>query len=163
MSKAADVIHLLEDNGSESDKLASEIESTIKGIFPNSYIESYYSSHLHPSITIRFTLGKGKEEWANGIIQNDPAFHVLMVDGMDKEGTISKPLTLERSHGSVMIKPEDRYMAYGRLKIPFRKVTGDKAAIVKGVKGYFERLKKALQGNKDKLTDQHLELVGSKF
>jgi hypothetical protein len=82
---------------------------------------------------------------------------------MERDGSIMKPLTLETKGTSYLVKPTDPHMAYGRIKVPFRKVTGDPAAIVKGVKNYFEKLKKSLQDNRDKLTDKHLELIGKKF
>lgn len=162
MSKAIDVIRLLE-NESDTTKLASDIESTVKGVFPDSYVAAGFRWNLYPSIIVKFTLGSGKDEWENGIIQNDPAHTIFMVDGMDKDGSINKALTLEKSHGSILVKPTNPHMAYGTIKVPFRKVTGDQTAILKGVKNYFEKLKKVLQDNRDKMTDRHLKTIGNKF
>lgn len=162
MSKAIDVIRLLEDE-SDTTKLASDIESIVKGVFPNSYVNADFKSNLYPSIIVKFTLGSGKDEWENGIIQNDPAYTIFMVDGMDKDGSINKLLTLEKSHGSIFVKPTNPHMAYDSIKVTFRKVTGDQAAILKGVKNYFERLKKTLQDNRDRMTDRHIKVVGNKF
>lgn len=164
MTKSKELLRLLEDAGSsDSDKLAEELQSVITGIFPNSRAAVKFSTNLAPSIRISFTLGKDKDEYVNGIYNNDPAHTSLWVEGMEKDGSISKSLVLSMSQGSIFVKSTSPYMAYDRIKVPFRKTTGDKAAITKAVKTYFERLKKLLQDNKDKLTDEHLKLIGNKF
>jgi hypothetical protein len=60
-------------------ELAERIALVIKRIFPNSYIESRYSTSLCESIDVRFALGKNSSEWKNGIIQNDPAYTVIHI------------------------------------------------------------------------------------
>ena len=165
MTKAQYALRLLESSTdmSDSDKLASDIEQAVKKHFPDSYIKSKYSNNLGPMITISFTLGKDKDEWANGIINNDPVKTALFVNGMNRDGSISGSLELTKHHGDVMVKSKDRNMAFDRVKVPFRKTTGDPKAIVKAVDTYFSRLKKILQDNRDNLRDEDLKRVGNKF
>ena len=165
MSKAKGVIRLLEENESDADKLADDIRKSILSTFPSSYVNVKFRTTLgSPAVDIFFLLGKDKSEWINGIEHNDPAYTRISVYGIDKEGAINKPLSLNMSTGgSFFVKSTEPHLAYGKVKVPFRKTTGDQAAILKGVKTYFDRLKKSLQDNRDKLTDKHLELIGNKF
>lgn len=168
MSKASQVISLLEDGVASStaaEILASDLQEVVLSIFPDSYVKTKFSISLGESISIFFLLGKDSSEWVNHIEHNDPAYTRLYVYNMNKDGSITKPLTLERSDSSrgILIKSEDRNYSFGHLKVPFRKVTGDPDVIVKGVKIYFEKLKKILQDNRSKLSDKHLDLIGKKF
>ena len=82
---------------------------------------------------------------------------------MNNLGEIKGDLRLERHTGSIMTKPNSPHFAYERMKLPFRKTTGDETAILKAVRKYFENLKATLQRNRDKLTEHHLKLIGDKF
>jgi hypothetical protein len=165
MSKAEDIIKLLEDEGSDAVKLAADIQKAILSVFPDSYVTAKFSTSLSPSIAIFFLLGKNNSEWVNHIEHNDPAYTRMYVYNINKDGSITSPLTLERSSSNkgILTKSDDKFYAFGHIKVPFRKVTGDPDAIVKGAKAYFEKLKKTLQDNRDKLADKHLELIGKKF
>lgn len=99
-SKAGQVISLLEENESDADKLAGDIRKSIFSIFPSSYVDVKFRTTLgSPAVDIFFLLGKDKSEWINGIEHNDPAYTRISVYGMDKEGVISKPLSLNLSTG----------------------------------------------------------------
>lgn len=163
ISKAGRVTRLLEEAGSDSDKLAADLKSAITSIFPDSYISVKYSNDLVPAITVGFALGKDKSEWSSGIIHNDPAHTLFLIYGMEEDGSIKKPLEPKHSMGNITVKPDSPYMVYGRVKVPFRQTKGDAPAMLKMIKTYFERLKKALQDNRDKMTDEHLKLIGDKF
>jgi len=163
LSKASQVTRLLEEAGSDSDKLASDIESAITSIFPDSYVSVRYGNNIAPAITIAFALGKNRLEWSNGIIHNDPAHTLFLIYGMEKDGSIKKPLEPKYSMGGITVKSTNPYMVYGTVKVPFRQTKGDANAMLKLIKTYFERLKKLLQENRDKMTDEHLKLVGNKF
>jgi hypothetical protein len=165
MSKANKVISLLEDETTAADTLAEDIKKAILSIFPDSYVTAKFKVTLGEAISIFFLLGKDSTEWVNSIEHNDPAYTRLFVYNMKRDGSITEPLTLERStsSGGILVKATDPNYAYGHLKVPFRKTTGDADAILKAVKAYFEKLKKTLQDNRDKLADKHLELIGKKF
>ena len=147
--------------------LAIEIENTIKKIFPKSAVKAEFNSRMYPSITVWFTLGKDKSEYINGIEQNDIAHMRLTIDGkgqeIGKDGEIKGLLQVENSSPSFRIKSESPYMAFGRMKVPFRKASGSSEKIVEYIKKYFITFKKALQDNKDKIPDNDLKLIGDKF
>lgn len=157
---------LFEEISGNAYDLAAEIEKTIRKHFPNSFISVYFNSNIHPSISIRFTIGKDKSEWANGIIQNDPLWQVLMISsGINRNGDIVGKLSLERiSGGSFAIKPEPgSHLAFGRHKVPFRKVSGDSRKIISGVDKYFSKVKSELKKSIDKFYDKDISLIKSKI
>ena len=53
------------------DEFTKNLESTIKKIFPKSFVRARASTNLGSSISLMFALGKDKSEWTNGIIEND--------------------------------------------------------------------------------------------
>lgn len=164
MTKAQYTLRLLESSTdmSDSDKLASDIEQVVKKHFPDSYINSRYV-YKWSTIVVDFRLGKDRTEWSNGIDLNDPAKASLYIRNMNKDGSISDSLELTRQDGNLMVKSNNKYLAFDRVKVPFRKTTGDPKAIVKAIDTYFSRLKKILQDNRDNLRDEDLKRVGNKF
>jgi hypothetical protein len=157
-----------EDANSNANELSQEIEKEILKIFPKSYVDVKFDSHIFPGITIKFGLGKDKSEWPNGYWENDPAQMFIFIRGqkesdLSKDGTINGLLYVENKSGSFLIKPTDRFMAYSKIKVPFRKTIGNGEKIIQYLKKYFLTFKKALQDNRDKMTDEHIQLIGDKF
>jgi hypothetical protein len=143
-------------------QLAEEMEKTVQKIFPKSYAKANYGVNLGPSITLRFTLGKDNKEYSNGILQNDPAHHILMIqDGLGREGNIVGKLSMEMVQGGYFhTNPDpvkDKYMAMGSHKVGYRKVSGDSKKIITGVKKYFEKLKKELKANEKNIYNYTLK------
>ncbi len=125
---------------SPADELAKEIENIIKKHFPNSLTFAKFSNNLYPSIRLTFALGKDKSQWSNGIIHNDPAHHVFIIEGFDKEGNLGEKIAIEGHIGSgVYTKPN----ASGKVTIPFRKKTGKPELVKKHIDAYFAKLKEA--------------------
>lgn len=65
-------------NGQE---IAKAIETKIKAALPESFVTVRFEYNLYPTITLRFAKGGNKEQWSNGIIQNDPLFMLAFIDG----------------------------------------------------------------------------------
>lgn len=148
-----------------ANELAVEIKKIIQKHFPKSYIESYFSNRLYPSIHIRFALGN-KKDWSNGIIQNDIAFIVTTVDGFKEtsgkrttdNGNFDNDnkLTFDGGGFSFLVNPpEGSYLAYGRVKIPARKKTGTPDIILKHIDNVFGVLKKSLKDHSDDFSSDH--------
>lgn len=136
----------------ESDHLCKEIEKIVLKIFPKSRVVAYFSTNLLPSINIEFTLGAGLEEYPHRISRNDPAHHLFYLRGMAKDGSLGDKLELERLAGGISTFPEEgSYMAMGTHKVSFRKVKGDSSKILKGIDGYFKKLKDELKKVGDNL------------
>lgn len=161
---------ILKENINNANDLAKELEKEILHIFPHSYVDAEFSSHLYPSIILRFALGKDKHEWNHGYIENDPARMIINISAVresniDKEGNILGPLEVTNDFSRFYIKPpEGSYLAMGKIKIPFRKLTTDNLdKIIEYLKKYFMVLKKTLQENRENLMPEHLKLIGNKF
>lgn len=155
-------------NITNANVLATEIEKEVSKIFPHSYIHAEFSSSIHPSMTVRFALGKDKSEWVNGYMDNDPISMLIFIYGKEKNiednGDISGNLYTKTLMSSFVIKPSaGSYYVYDRVKVPFRKTTGSPEKILDYLKKYFLLLKKELQANRNNLTDEHLALIGNKF
>jgi hypothetical protein len=146
-----------------SEELAiDEMENEIKGIilkhFPKSYVNTKYSTNLGKSIDINFTLGKNKSEWKNGIELNDPLRHVIII--LFKN---SGNYDIEIVNGSMTVIPDNKYMAYGRVKTGFRNKSNIGFGEVKSILDKsFKNLKKIIKDNEDKIHPQHIELFKSK-
>ena len=149
-------------------EFVSKIEQEIKKIFPKSYADVEFSKGLGTSIVIAFALGKDKSEWVNGYFENDLVAMRMFIwgkqdDNITREGEIVGDLELKNDSSSFVIKPTDKYTAYSRVKVPFRKATGNPDKILVYIKKYFTNFKKVLQDNRENMTDEHLKLVGDKF
>jgi hypothetical protein len=149
------------------DEFVKKLEATIKKIFPKSYIQIYASKNLGASITFRFALGKDKSEWVNGIIQNDPLFHTWMIgwNSFTEGHFIKDKIEADMSVGGTLkIKPEEgSYMAFGRVKIGWRKKTDTPDKIIKHFDNYFKKVKQTLKSNKDNLPDEDKRLNKNKL
>jgi hypothetical protein len=137
----------------------SSLESAIKKSFPKSLVRVQASKNLGSSIGVTFALGKDKSEWANGIIHNDPLHHVLMIGWNEfaEDAFLKDKITLDKPNigGSLKVLPEEgSYMAFGRVKLGFRKKTAPPEGIVKHLGNYFKKVKGILKDNIDRLTDE---------
>lgn len=149
------------------DEFIKETEVAIRKSFPKSYVNIRASTNLGSSITLRFALGKDKSEWTNGIIENDPLYHIMHIGWnsfADNNFTKDKiPLDMNVG-GSLKVNPEEgSYMAFGKIKIGFRKKTASPDKIVKAIEDYFKKAKKVLMDNKNNLPKSDYELNKNKL
>jgi hypothetical protein len=141
-------------------ELATEMEKTVLKVFPKSYARASYQLNLGESISLTFALAKDKSELGNGIIHNDPAHTIFMIqDGLGRDNDIVGKLIIERILGSgFSVKPsEGSYMAMERHKVGFRKTTGDSKKILASLKKYFEKLKVELKANESNIYNYKLK------
>jgi hypothetical protein len=142
----------------EPNDFAQKIKDVMSKNFPKSYAETMYSTNLGKSIYGKFTLGSGKEEWPNGISNNDPLIHTFHVffNGNDK-------YELRWSQGNMTVKPESPHMAYGRVKTGLRdKKSATQDQVLKSIDDFFKKLKTIVKDNKDKIHPNHVELFKKK-
>jgi len=137
------------ENSNEATELANRIQNDIQKIFPKSYVKAQFGSSISPGIWLTFSLGD-KNDWSNKIIYNDPVHHKISVGlgQIDKEGNLPDKLTTEASIGGSILTPD-----FERIKIGFRKKTGSPEAVAKYLKMYFDKVKKILEDNKDKIPE----------
>jgi hypothetical protein len=164
---AYEKILLAEANLPTVDEFIKSLEGAVRKIFPKSFVQIYASTNLGASITFKFALGKDKSEWANGIIQNDPLFHTWMIgwnsftEGHFIKDKIEADLSVG---GSLKIKPEEgSYLAFGRVKIGWRKKTATPDKIIQHFENYFKKMQQVLKSNKDKLPDEDKNLNKNKL
>lgn len=143
----------------ESLELAEGVLQALKAVFtkhfPKSRISGEFSTNLSPSIHIRFYLGNDRADFSSNIPENDPMIHdifVWMKNAVDDQGYITGPITLERSRGSLSVTDPTGRMAFNRVKIPFRKTTGDGKKVVQAFEKYLVRLKQAVKDNVDNIS-----------
>lgn len=135
----------------ELDSLLKDIEMLFQRTFSRSLIRTSFSTHLVPSATVTITLGDGRNEYSNGIIQNDPMHMIFMIHGMDNDGNFSE-LNVERIAGAgLMVPSEEPHLAYGRVKVPFRKTKGDANTVLRAFDRFFGKLQDAVRANLDKI------------
>lgn len=60
-------------------QIASYIDSALHELFPNNRAEAIVRNILGEVIVVTYTKGRGAHEYANGIIQNDPAFFRVLI------------------------------------------------------------------------------------
>jgi hypothetical protein len=144
----------LKEQITDANVLSEKIEDVFYKHFPKSFIISEFKSNIYPSIWIQIALGAGKSEFNNGIINNDPIYTTISIDGMEKDGSINRPLKMESSMKfGVMIKSEDPMYVFQTIKVPFRKTTGTPEKILVALDRAFSRLYDAVKANADKVKD----------
>lgn len=144
----------LDEAASSASELTSEIESTFKKYFPNSFINARHSKGISNSIMVTIALAQDKMEAPNKIIDNDPmlanfAIHMNSSQIDDSGNFTGEPLVIERFRGSGLSWHGPS--GFNRIKVPFRKTTGDPSKIIKALDTHFQRLKSAVKDNAENL------------
>jgi hypothetical protein len=149
------------------DEFVKNLESTIKKIFPKSYINAKASTNLGASIHLTFAFGKDKSEWGNGIIENDLLFHRFMIgwNSFTEGHFIRDKIEAELSvGGGLKVEPDEgSHMAFGRVKIGWRKKTAPPDKILTHFSNYFKKARKVLTDNKDRIPQRDMEQIGKKI
>ncbi len=126
-------------NKSDAYELQSEIKSMISRIFINSFVFVKFTEHLLPSIQIRFALGKSRDDWAHGIMENDPCHNLMFIYGFDKDGNII-PGKLELK-GIIVGVAEKSYSKRNKLGWTDVKTNATKDKIMTKLSAYFRKMK----------------------
>lgn len=142
-------------NFSNPEEMASELQATIKKIFPKSFVNVSYETNLGKVIYIRFTLGKDKTEWMNGIAMNDAAItNILLFFDKESENFMDGKMSAEANQTSLSVKPpENSYLAYGRIKTGWRKKKGTPDKIFAHIEKHFNKLKTIIKDNLGNFVD----------
>ncbi len=166
MSRFHSIIRDVKDNRTESEVIADslaldqteaglfcqEIKDLYNKYFPNSKavvrFEEFLSSY---SIGMTFFLGNGKAEFLNRISHNDPFRALFDIRGFKKDGLLHDKMELTKNIGfSFTVDDESiKYIKCRTVKAPFRKVTGDKAKILKKLDKTFKDAKNLVMENKN--------------
>lgn len=119
--------------------LEDRVSKLWKEVFPDSHITVFKTSLGKTDMTSLFTcyLFKNTTEWENGIAENDPLRLAFSI----KQSPMG--IVIEYSSNSYSVAPDQKYMAYGRHKIPLRKTT------VKNIPALMKKMKEAFQKVKE--------------
>ena len=143
-------------NTEQLQQLAASIQKQVIEIFPDCFFYCRVDNRFTPSIYGRFSIGKDSSEWSNGIQENDPALHTfhIFIEG--------EKLSLEWSQGNMLIKPENKILAYSRAKTGMRNKKGNDSEILKAVVSFFSKLPAKIKEQEDNICDQHKPLFKAK-
>jgi len=134
-----------------------EMVTALTEAFKKELGSGYWASAYRVGLTRHIALGFGIQEeskHSNGIRQNDPSFHSVMIYGFDKEGNSTNDMEVSSgTGGSILINPpKDSHLCYGRVKTGFRKKNKATAEqIVKHLTNYFKKLRKAIDDNRENI------------
>lgn len=130
------------------------VTNNYKEIFPNSACTIGLGALGKDTFFVTYYLAGDKSEFPNGISQNDLfhiSFHIMQKmerygDGIKLEDETELPdtLILDVHQKTIMTKPDNDYMAYGSISLPFRRTAGTPEKIIDTLKRYAEIVKKTL-------------------
>lgn len=149
----------------EEKQFGTKLVDTVKTIFPKSHVATkLVKGHNNSYISLQFTLGADKSEYSSGIINNDPAYHSIMID-VNEDGT---PLPKAKVHGGgnsgrIYIKSKNHLLVYDPVKTGWRDFTGDEQQIVKRLGAYFKNVKEVLLTHADEMDAYATKLVKDKY
>lgn len=125
-------------------EFAEKIEQVYKGKFPDSMIAVKPCKGFGRYIPIACYLAGDRAEFINGIRENDMLHISFMIDlprNFDFESDeLPESIILKSLDTSYAIKPENKYMYYGRRKIPYRKTAGTPEKLISAFGKFTERL-----------------------
>ena len=134
-----------------------EIINKLTEAFNKGMGNAYFRAGYYTGLTRHISLGFGIQEQskhANGIRQNDPSFHSVLIFGFDEEGNSTDNMEVSSGTGGTISinPPKDSHLCYGRVKTGFRKknkATGEQ--VVKHLTNYFKKLRKAVDANRENI------------
>ena len=140
--------------------ITKELTEIYKKYFKDSTI-TFNGGYLGDKTTIFVNcyLAKNDKELINGYKEND-MFSISFVI-REKNDTYD----FENLSKSYLIKPQNKYLAYSRTMLKFRKINGDEQKIAKGFEKFIKNLKEQLQSdiNNDLIHKNFIELLKSKI
>lgn len=153
----------------------NKVTEMYKVEFPNSAVAFNIGSLGRDSFFITFYLAGNQSEFPNRIAQNDLfniSFQVLQnidryEDGIEIKDDAELPdtLILDAFDKSILTKPDNKYMAYGSVSLPFRKTTGNADKIINTLQKYIKLVKSKVTDlvAQDLIPDDRVEFVKGKL
>lgn len=149
------------------------LEDEYKKYFENSKIVVKASNNLYKTIYIDLYFAGDIEEVANKIWGNDLfkiMFQVETENGefendITDDMKMPENLVFSNVHNMVTTTPENKFMAYGSVSVPFRKVKGNTDKIIKYFDKYCANLKALLQDLKaeNRIPENYMKLYYNKM
>jgi hypothetical protein len=136
-----------------------ELKDNFYSIFPNGKISAQVFNGIgDPTLGISFYMIGERTDQSHNIVDNDPV-HTKFIAHLPKiHPTKETKFKVEYLMGGLSVKPEEgSFMAMGRVKLPYRKSTGDISKQVKNLTKYFKKVGQAVIDNKDNLYKKDLK------
>lgn len=148
----------------EEKTFITKLEDVVKNIFPKSGVSVKLSKGFGTYFILRFTLGADSSEYPNKIIDNDPAYHTIMIDA-NKDGTLPDTTKVKGTGncGRIYIKSKNPYKVYDGIKIGWRDFSGNEQQILKRLDIYFKKVKDALLLHADEMDADATKLIKDKY
>ena len=135
------------DNEKTVEDLISAIESSFGKYFKDSHLSVSFSKSIEPSAIVRFTLGKGTEEYPSGMARNDPMYNTISVFGFDDDGNVDGRMKVSDSAKLRMVDSTGR--SHSKTMKIGRRFSGSYDQVVKGFDKMFANLRDAVKSNLD--------------
>jgi hypothetical protein len=121
----------------------SEIEDAYHDFFPDSFCSAGIWKSLGTNILIRCYFAKDKNEVPNKIMDNDLFSLDFLIqdlpDGLTEDSPMPESIRYDGSQMSITTKPTQKYMAFGREKITFRKFIGSPEKFIDSATKHFAK------------------------
>lgn len=138
----------------QSKSFMNEFVDVIKSRFPNSNI---YFNRVNmfgvEEYQVRFYLAKTLDEVANKIALNDAINWCFSVEC--KNGCVNEDdIVIELNRNNIIRiadqnDPKEKYCAYGRVKVPYRKIKGNKESSLVKLKKFIDKTAELMIENAD--------------
>lgn len=131
------------------------VKTNYNSVFPDSMCSITLSTLGGDSAFIRYYLAGKPDEFPNQIAGND-LFHIMFCvrqtvtdeygysPKLDDEMELPDTLVLDVQQKTIATKPDNKYMAFGSVSLPFRRTTGTPEKILDTLMKYNEIIKKTL-------------------
>lgn len=160
------MITLRESTDMTIDEFGAAVKNIYAKYFPNSMCTVRYMKNLGGALWIDFYLAGDPSEFINNIAQNDMFRCCLGIylNGEGKEDAFGTQ-TLTASNSSIAVAPDNKYLAFGTVKIPFRKTAGDAKKLLQVIDKYCKRLYDTVivQRNEGNIHPKYADLLDQKI
>ena len=136
-----------------------KLKTDINKVFPNGkFSVSVYNGLGSPVLGLSFYMISDIKDQSHQIIGNDPVETKFIAHLPMTHPSKDIKFKLERLMGDLYVKPpEGSYLAMGRVKLPYRKSTGDITKQSANLVKYFKKVGQAIIDNTDNLYKKDLD------
>jgi hypothetical protein len=133
-----------ENNSMTFEGFKARLQEIYHSKFPNSLCSVKLVKMLGRAITIDCFLANDVSELFHSYWQNDMFKISFWIHNLPKDFEINSPMpdvmTLTNDSSQILIVPENSYLAYSAVKVPFRKTVGNADKLISAFKKYVDRL-----------------------
>lgn len=133
-----------ENNSMTFEEFKARLQEIYHSKFPDSLCSVKLVKMLGRAITIDCFLANDISELSHGYWQNDMfkiSFWIHnMPNDFEVDDVLPNVMTLTNDSSHILISPENKYLAYDSVKVPFRKTVGNADKLISAFKKYVDRL-----------------------